>query len=151
MLTVAAWVCTAPDAIAHTRVLDRILGEAHHSADFVGAYRVELTTVLRDGRAPAVATVLPALAVLGTRHRDVQQMLDKTAAIVLTGRSRRTHTAITKEIGGADRRLRPLLKQWKGRAPKSWPVWWDDWQQAHLRTSLMSRLLARVRTAKAAG
>ena len=148
LLAVASWVCAASDAVVHARVLSRLLIDSHDPKEFVGsAYRVELTAVLRDGRPTAVAAVLPALAVLGTRHRDIQQVLDKTAAVVLTGRSRRTRDRITKEIGG---RRSACSRTGRAGRPKSWPEWWDDWQAAHLRTSLMSRLLARRRTAKVA-
>ncbi len=149
LLAVGSWVCTAPDAVVHADVLAQLLAGSRGSREFVGAYRVELIEVLRNGKPAAVAAVLPALACLAVRNRDAQGLLEDTASMVLTGRSKRDREAIAKAFGSADRRLRSLLRDMGRKAPKSWPIWWDDWQQEHLRTSMVSRLIARRRSAKA--
>jgi len=150
LAAVASWIFDTPDAAMHADVLHHLLNDTHNPREFVGAYRAQLIEVLRNGRPTAVAAVLPALAFLGPHYPEIQKMLDMTAAMVLTGRSKRDLEDITWAIGSADRHLRPMLREMGRQAPKSWPVWWDEWQQAHLRTSLMSRFIARRRTAKAA-
>ncbi|MGI9000564.1 MAG: hypothetical protein ACR2GH_02745 [Pseudonocardia sp.] len=148
LITVAVWLFDAPDALEHHALLDHALTDTQDPREFVGAYRVRLIEVLRNGKPAAAAAALPALASLGQHHPVIQKMLDDTAAMVLTGRSKRDLEGIARAIGSADRQLKPLLRHLGRKGPKSWPVWWDEWQKAHLRTSLMSRLIARRRTAK---
>lgn len=145
---VAGWILGLTDATQHAEVLHQVL-TGGGTREFVDAYRQILIDVLRSGRPAAVAAVLPALAYLAIEHAEARSLLDITCVMVLTGRKKRDMDSIAQALGRNDRRLRPMLHEMGRKAPESWLAWWEKWQETHLRRSLVSRFIARRRTAKA--
>jgi len=142
---VAVWILRLPNASQHAQVLTDVLA-AGRSPEFIDAYRKQLIVVLNTGRSPAAATVLPALAFVASWHGEARTLLDTTCATVLSGRRKRDLEAIGQALARNNKALKPMLREMGSQAPHSWPDWWVEWQQRHLRRSLLGRLIAWRRT-----